>query len=194
VAHGALVQDVTDGSPADRAGLRVYDVIVGLDDQTISTDDQLIREIAARAPGTATRVRFFRGGRDQSVTLKLETRPARAAEDSAGRAPAPERRGDPESLLGLNVRDLDRPTVNRLRLAREQKGVLISRVEPMSSSFDGGLERDSLLLEINRERVESVADFKRIAGALKPGDVVVLFVYAPSLDQHQLKTVRVEGR
>jgi len=78
--------------------------------------------------------------------------------------------------------------------ARAPKGVLISRVEPMSSSFDGGLERDSLLLEINRERVESVADFKRIAGALKPGDVAVVFVYAPSLDQHQLKTVRVEGR
>jgi len=195
VAHGALVQDVTDGSPADRAGLRVYDVIVGLDDQTISTDDQLIREIAARAPGTAARVRFIRGGRDQSVTLKLETRPARAAEDSAGRSPAPpQRRGEPESLLGLTVRDLDRQTVGRLRLARETKGVLISRVEPMSSSFDGGLERDSLLLEINRERVESAADFKRIAGAFKPGDVVVLFVYAPSLDQHQLKTVRVEGR
>jgi S1-C subfamily serine protease len=64
----------------------------------------------------------------------------------------------------------------------------------MSSSFDGGLERDSLLLEINRERVESVADFKRIVGALRPGDVLVLYVYAPSLDQHQLKTVRVEER
>jgi serine protease Do len=195
VAHGALVQDVTDGSPADRAGLRVYDVIVGLDDQNVSTDDQLIREIAARAPGTAARVRFIRNGREQTVTLKLEARPARAPEDRAGQSAAPpERRGDPESRLGLNVRELDRQAIARLRLGRETKGVLISRVEPMSSSFDGGLERDSLLLEINREPVENVADFKRIAGALKPGDVIVLYVYAPSLDQHQLKTVRVEER
>jgi S1-C subfamily serine protease len=64
----------------------------------------------------------------------------------------------------------------------------------MSSSFDSGVERDNLLLEINRQPVESVADFKRIAGALKPGDVIVLYVFAPALDQHQLKTVRVEGR
>ena len=195
VAHGALVQDVTDGSPADRAGLRVYDVIVGLDDQIVSTDDQLIREIAARAPGTAARVRFIRNGREQIVTLKLETRPARAPDDRGGQSTAqPDRRGDQQSPLGLNVRDLDRPTINRLRLGRETKGVLISRVEPMSSSFDGGLERDSLLLEINRESVETVADFKRIVGGLRPGDVLVLYVYAPSLDQHQLKTVRVEER
>jgi serine protease Do len=194
VAHGALVQDVTDGSPADRAGLRVYDVIVGLDDQVVSTDDQLIREIAARAPGTAARVRFIRNGREQIVTLKLETRPARAAEDRGQSTAQPDRRSDQQSPLGLNVRELDRPTINRLRLGRETKGVLISRVEPMSSSFDGGLERDSLLLEINRERVETVADFKRIVGGLRPGDVLVLYVYAPSLDQHQLKTVRVEER
>jgi serine protease Do len=194
VAHGALVQDVTGGSPADRAGLRVYDVIVGLDDQAVSTDDQLIREIAARAPGTAARVRFFRNGHEQIVTLKLEKRPARAPDDRGQSAAQPDRRGDQQSPLGLNVRELDRPTINRLRLGRETKGVLISRVEPMSSSFDGGLERDSLLLEINRESVETVADFKRIVGGLRPGDVLVLYVYAPSLDQHQLKTVRVEER
>ena len=51
VTHGALVQDVTPGSPADRAGVQVYDVIVGLDDQRVATDDQLIREVAGRAPG-----------------------------------------------------------------------------------------------------------------------------------------------
>ena len=51
VDHGALVQDITAGSPADRAGLRPYDVITSLDDRAIANDDQLIREIAARAPG-----------------------------------------------------------------------------------------------------------------------------------------------
>ena len=38
------------------------------------------------------------------------------------------------------------------------------------------------------------AEFKRIIRGVKPGDVLVLFVYAPTLDQHQLKTVRVEDR
>jgi serine protease Do len=140
-------------------------------------------------------VRFIRNGREQAVTLKLETRPARASDDRASQSPPPPaRRADQEPSLGLNVRELDRQTISRLQLRRETKGVLIARVEPMSASFDGGLERDSLLLEINRESVETVADFKRIVHGAKPGDVLVLYVYAPSLDQHQLKTVRVEER
>src|SRR4029077_13422589 len=57
VDHGALVQDITAGSPADRAGLRPYDVITSLDDRAIANDDQLIREIASRAPGSAARLR-----------------------------------------------------------------------------------------------------------------------------------------
>src|SRR6185369_2874800 len=53
VSHGAVVQDVTDGSPADRAGLKPYDVLVAIDDKGVSNEDQLIREIAGRAPGSA---------------------------------------------------------------------------------------------------------------------------------------------
>src|SRR5262249_16953362 len=50
VDQGAPAQDIPTGSPADRAGLRPYDVITSLDDRPISNDDQLIREISARAP------------------------------------------------------------------------------------------------------------------------------------------------
>src|SRR5437773_10698982 len=87
VAHGALVQDITQGSPGDRAGLRAYDVIVSLDDRAVSNDDELIRQIAARAPGSAARLRLVRDGHEQSVTVKLAERPPR---DAAGSAP-----GDP---------------------------------------------------------------------------------------------------
>jgi S1-C subfamily serine protease len=68
------------------------------------------------------------------------------------------------------------------------------RVEPMSSSFDGGLERSTVLLEINRQRVESVADYRRVVRAAHAGDVLALYVYVPDLNQHQLKTVRVDDR
>jgi serine protease Do len=194
VTQGALVQDVAPGSPADRAGVQVYDVIVGLDDLNVSTDDQLIREVAGRAPGTSARVRLVRRGHEQTVMLKLEERP-RAADDQDGPpAGSPERKAEQHRLLGLNVRDLDRRALGRLAQRGVTSGVLIIRVEPMSSSFDGGVERDSVLLEINRQPVGTVADFTRLARAARVGDVVVLHVYSPFLDQHQLKTVRVEDR
>jgi len=97
-------------------------------------------------------------------------------------------------LLGLTVRDLDRQTSDRLGLPRPIKGVLITRVEPLSSAFDGGIERGTILLEINRQRVESVADYRRIARAARAGDILTLYVYAPDLDQRQLTTIRVEDR
>jgi len=197
VDHGALVQDITAGSPADRAGLRPYDIITSLDDRVIASDDQLIREISARAPGSAARLRLVRDGHDQTVTVKLAERPARDRQDTGDPAPQTPERGKsgPDTLvLGLNVRDLDRQTAERLEVPRGIKGVLITRVEPMSSSFDGGIERGTVLIEINRQRVESVAEYRRIARAVRPGDILTLFLYTPDLDQRQLKTIRVEGR
>jgi len=198
VDHGALVQDITAGSPADRAGLRPYDVITSLDDRTITNDDQLIREISARAPGTAARLHLVRDGRDQSLTVKLAERPARERPDKADApsGPSPERpKLDAENLpLGLTVRDIDRQTAERLELPRQTRGVLITRVEAMSASFDGGIERGTVLLEINRQPIESVAEFRRIARTAHPGDVLTLYIYAPDLDQRQLKTIRVEDR
>jgi serine protease Do len=97
-------------------------------------------------------------------------------------------------VLGLNVRDLDRQTADRLDLPKPMRGVLITRVEPLSSSFDGGLERGTVLLEINRRRVDSAADYRRIARTAQPGDILALYVYSPDLAQHQLKTIRVDDR
>src|SRR6185503_10696413 len=187
---------ITAGSPADRAGLRPYDVITSLDDRSIQNDDQLIREISGRAPGSSARLRLVRDGRDQTLTVKLGERPARERGDKADAAPPPADRpkGDQDALLGLTVRELDRATADRLELPKQIHGILITRIEAMSSAFDGGIERGTVLLEINRQRIESIADYRRIARAARPGDILTLYIYAPDLDQRQLKTIRVEER
>ena len=64
----------------------------------------------------------------------------------------------------------------------------------MSSSFDADVQRGSVLLEINRQPVDSVGEFRRMARAARPGDILTLYVYAPEVDQRQLKTIRVEDR
>ena len=196
VDHGALVQDITAGSPADRAGLKPYDVITSLDDRPITSDDQLIREISARQPGSAARLKLVRDGHDQTLTVKLAERPARDRQNRVDPAPPPERsRTDPDgALLGLSVRDLDRQTADRLDVPKDVHGVLITRVEAMSSSFDGGIERGTVLLEINRQRIDSVAEYRRVARGASQGDILTLYIYAPDLDQRQLKTIRVEER
>jgi serine protease Do len=194
VSRGALVTDVSDGYPGERAGLRPYDAIVALDDRPVTSDDDLIREISSRAPGSTARLRILRDGREESVTLKLAERPARdERRPDSPSSGASDRKGDNDSL-GLVVRELDRQMADRLDVPRQTRGVVITRVEPMSASFDAGLERGTVLLEINRQRVESVADYRRIARAARPGDVLAMYLYFPDLPQRKLLTVRVEER
>jgi serine protease Do len=198
VSHGALVQDVTEGSPGDRAGVLPYDTIVALDDRPVSGDDQLIREIAGRSPGSAAHLRVLRDGHEETITVKLAERPTREGEDRKAEPrvpPAPPgRKNDQDLLFGLTVRDLDRQIAARLDVPRQTRGVLITRVEPLSSSFDAGIERGTVLLEINREPIESTGDYRRVLRAARPGDILTLYIYSPELEQRQLKTVRVEDR
>ncbi len=196
VQRGALVQDVTAGDPADRAGLRAYDVIVGIDARAIATEDQLVHEVAARPPGTSVRLRYLREGHEEDVAVRLTERAPRSEVDQRGADRSPPERAprDLDAPLGLSLKELDRATSGRLGLPKGMRGVLVARVEPMSSSFDGGLERNSILLEINRQRVTSVADVKRIVRAVPAGGVLALYVYVPDIPQRQIKTVRVEDR
>ncbi len=196
VSAGAMVQDVTDGSPAERAGIRPYDVVVGFEGTPVANDDELIHDISSRAPGSTTRVRVLRDGREFDVSVKLTERPSRDGGDER-------RRDDSEpssnpllqgqgSLLGLTVRDLDAAAFNRLRLPKETRGVLISRVDPLSATYDADVQRGTVLMEINRKPILSVTDYNRIASTVRPGDVLTLYIYTPDIAQRQLKTVRID--
>jgi serine protease Do len=200
VGEGALVQDVTEGSPAARAGLRPYDVVTALDDRGVSTDNDVIRDIAARAPGSNVRLRLLRNGREQTITVKLTERPARASGGAGSDVPQPgaqapgARPADPALHVGLTVRDLDRATADRLKVPGGTRGVLVTRVEGMSAAFDAGIERGMVILEINRQELLAAGDYYRIARAAQPGDVLALFVFAPDIGQRKLMTVRVDER
>jgi serine protease Do len=195
VSAGAVVQDVTKGSPAERAGLRPYDIVVGFDDAPVEGEEALIHDISGRAPGSVARLKVFRDGRTLEIPVKLTERPSREpatpGSDPARRNPAAPGQDD---LLGLTVRDLDAAAFNRLRLPKETRGVLIARVDPMSATFDADVQRGTILMEINRKPILSVSDYDRILAGVRPGDVLSLYIYTPDIAQRQLKTVRLDDR
>jgi serine protease Do len=140
-------------------------------------------------------LRVVRDGREQTVVVKLAERPvrdARAAVAPPQRLAEPLRKHD-EGALGLTVRELDATAFNRYDLPRETRGLLITRVEPLSSSSDAEIQRGTVLLEMNRKPVSTVAEYQRLVRAMRPGDVLTLYIYSPDLDQRQLKTVRVDA-
>ena len=194
VARGALVQDVSDGSPGERAGLKPYDTIVAIDGSDVTNDDDLIRTIASKSPGTAVRLSVVRDGHREALTVKLAERPGRESDEArkAGTTPVERRKSDADDPVGLTVKDLDRTSAARLEIPKAFRGVLVTKVEPLGPSFDAGVEKNALIMEINRKPVESATDYRRLAKSSHPGDIVTLYLYYPDLDQRRLVTVRVD--
>jgi len=194
---GALVQDVTTGSPGERAGLKPYDLIVAVDGRDILTNDQLIRDIASRTPGSTARIELLRDGRPHEVTVKLAERSPIAP---AQRRPPSE--GQPEKSLqmlgpgdlGLTVVEIDENNAHRFDVPEGMTGLLVQRVEPMSAAQDAGIDRGQIILEVNRQPVHTIAGLRRILAGIRAGDPMAVFLYAPDIEQKSIRTVRMDVR
>ena len=188
---GALVQDVTDGSPGHRAGLRPYDVIVAVDGRPVTAEDELIEIIASRKPGTTATLQVVRDGRTMNIPVKLAARPPRQQESDAPQYDAPQPSSRPQSSLGMSVRNLDGKLLEHLDLPGGTQGVVVSRVDPMSPAFDAEIQRGHVLLEINRRPVRSVDEFLRLTATAHSGDVFTLYIYKPESGR-ALHTIKID--
>jgi serine protease Do len=187
------VQDAALGSPGQRAGLHVYDLITAVDGKPVTGNDEIIREVARRGPGTIAQLHIVRDGRALMLNVRLGERPSRqtaSAADPTGQSILHASGGSP---LGISVRDIDRDATRRLRLPDGLSGALVTRVDPLSAGWDAGIQRDYVVLEINRRPIESADAYNRLARAAHPGDVLAVYVYVPGLDQRAIRAVRVDA-
>ncbi|MDP1568670.1 MAG: trypsin-like peptidase domain-containing protein [Vicinamibacterales bacterium] len=191
-ASGAVVQDVTDGSPGARAGLRAYDLITAVDGQPVSSNDHLIRQIAARAPGSAVRVDYVRDGRPRMLTVKLAERPVRTTREAPPGRPEPSRQPFGPGELGMTLVELGEANVGRFNVPGPVTGLLVQRVEELSAAAEGGIERGHVILEVNRQAVSTVVELRRVLSSAPPGGVLLFYLYVPELDQRSLRTVRLD--
>ncbi len=174
-AGGVTVSAVTAGSPAEQAGLKVGDTIVSVDGKPVKNGDELVADIASRKPGTKVNLGFVRNGKKQEAAVTVTDRAklfaARLGEDDEnGEAEAPK-----ESKLGLTVRAITSEMADRLDIPAG-KGVIVQDIKPSSFADDVGLTRGDVILEINKQAVNSEDDFNRISSTLKSGQDVVFLV------------------
>jgi serine protease Do len=174
-AGGVTVSAVTAGSPADQAGLKVGDTIVSVDGKPVKNGDELVSDIASRKPGTKVNLGFVRNGKKQEAAVTVADRAklfaARLGEDDeGGEAEAPK-----ESKLGLTVRAVTSDMADRLDIPAG-KGVIVQDIKPSSFADDVGLTRGDVILEINKQPVNSEDEFTRISSSLKSGQDVVFLV------------------
>ena len=125
--------------------------------------------------------------------VRLTERPRQPVDRSPANAERSIQRTGPGEL-GLSLIEIDDSNAHRFDIPAGMTGLLVQRVEPLSVAYDGGIERGSIILEVNRQPVNSIAGWRRIVGAARPGDVLAVYLYEPELDQRAIRTVRTESR
>ena len=165
---GALISDVTADSPAEKAGLKADDVVVGVDGKGIEDNSDLSRYIASKSPGTTVNLRVLRGGAEQTIAIVLGTFPEETADADEGAG----RRGQ----LGMTLRNLTPDMADRLELPRTSKGVVVTAVEAGEAAEEAGLTRGDVIVSVNGSAIASVADFEREIDRARPDGVARLRV------------------
>ncbi len=161
-AKGALVNDVTAGSPADKAGLKAEDVILAADDKTIDQSSDLSDYISSRAPGTSVKLRVFHAGSEKPVVLTLGT--FQSEQESEARATGE------TSRLGMTYRTLTPREADQLQLdlPHGTQGVLVTQVEPGEAAEEANLRRGDVILSVNSQAVASADEFERAIEKARP--------------------------
>ena len=184
---GALVQSVTDGTPADRAGIRRFDVIVSLDGERVTTGNDLQHKVALKSPGDRVRVGIYRDGRPREVTVRLEELPF-SSEVAEAPAPRP-RAADKVGILGIT--DVTPEIAQELQL-ESTDGVIVTEVQRFGPAADRGIVRGCVITQIDGRRIEDEDDVSDALDGVGPGEVVSMVAGCQNRDwQPALYNLRV---
>jgi serine protease Do len=170
---GALVNRVEPGSPADRAGIEVGDVILRFNGETVEVHTDLPPLVGMVRPGTEVDVDVFRWGEEITLGVVLDER----EEDAVPEIGSNSDTAPPSNALGLSVEEIDEET--RRRVGNPEGGVLISRVES-DNAYRAGIRRGQIILMINNQPIGDLGDFDDIVGSLDQSRTVALLLHLPN--------------
>ncbi|MDP8915956.1 MAG: Do family serine endopeptidase [Pseudomonadota bacterium] len=171
---GALVNDVTPGGPAARAGLQRGDVILRVNGRPIENSSDLTRRVAAVRAGETLRLDVWRDGRVRTFTATSGTRPPEQELQAQNGGGANER-STPDSpaqvngspVLGMSLSNVDASSRSRYNLNSSVRGVVVERVESGSNAARLGLRRGDVITRVNTQDVSGVAEVQAVVEAAR---------------------------
>jgi serine protease Do len=168
-ARGALVSNVAEDSPAGQAGLKQGDVIVAYQGKAIEDPADLQRAVTRTPVGTKATLKVIRDGREQEIAVTIGEQAETVKMASADTSME-------NSLAGVEVQSLDLQTARELGFHGKVQGVVVVNVEPDSQADRAGLAQGDVIREVNRQSVESVKDYEKVASSLKKDEPALLLI------------------
>lgn len=164
-ARGALVANVSKDGPAEKAGVKVGDVIIEFDGKEVKDSGELPIIVARTPVDRRVRMKVLRDKKEVQLSVNVGE-----LKDEEIVASAPEK-----GELGMTVQRLTPQIAESLGLEKTE-GVVVSAVDPGSAADEAGIRRGDVILEVDRKPIRSLEEYKSALSGIRKGKGVLLLV------------------
>ncbi len=173
--RGVLVSNVRAGSAAEKAGVKRGDIIIAINGEKVEDGNVLRNKVAGTMPGSEIRIKLIRDGAESEVVAALDE----FASDETGanmQKDGDTDKNKPSGKLGLDLKPLSAEDAKQLQLPADVKGLVVVAVDPNGSAAEEGMARGDVIMEVNRQPVETLEQMQ--AALEKSGDRPILMLVA----------------
>ncbi len=165
--EGALVADVSENGPAEKAGIKRGDVVTTFDGKKVKDSEMLPKLVAVTEIGKKVRVGLIRDGKPMELDVIIGELPEET--------PKPSKKPDIEMDFGLVVQEIT-PEIARHFDLKDRKGVIVTDVTPGSPSAEADIRSGDIIREVARKPVRSISEFKDAmkSANIKEGIVILI--------------------
>ncbi len=179
---GALVSQVTPGGPAEKAGLKMGDVVTGIDGKPVNNADDLTMAVISRSPGSTVNLDLIRNGKPMQLSITLGQRPNGVDWDA--KKQGNDNNGDDNdndngangnvTERGITVENLTPEIAQQINIPATTKGVVVDDVDQSSPAADAAnLGKGAVIIAVNRQPVTNTGEFKRLMNESKGKSVLL---------------------
>lgn len=170
-SNGVLITNVSENSPAEKAGLKPGDVITELNGSRVTSASHLMAQIASLKIGTNISMSYIRNGKTSKTNTVLTKRPDTPVSQQA-------------SFSGLSLKPLTSQDLQKYRYPANMTGLLVTGVVSNSEAAQIGIQPGMVIRSINRVPIATLEDFKKIYDQFKKGDNMLILISTPNGSQY----------
>ena len=171
--NGALITDVVEDSPAEKAGIQEGDVIVQFNGKSISDPSNLKNVVSLTAPESSNKVKIFRNGSPKTINVVLKELP-----DSPNKLSI--KNNDDKDIFGLKLKKVNRSLKDKYDIEDSGDFLVVIGVDQNGEGYDKGIREGDIIKNVGTKRVTSVKEFNRLVEKSRKKGTVLILVKKPN--------------